>query len=148
MRRAVEQFTTPPPKIVTDPNDLKHPFNRGLVWHETGSLIVYMFTDAPGIFYKDIHGQKPASDAEARAAFGVADFNRYRAEAVMLDDDRRIEEALTQTSEPEPEVDALEAKKALVRRLAREYAKRVQAAADKALTRHLNAEAPTPTQLA
>jgi hypothetical protein len=141
MRRAVEQHTTPPPEVVTDPNDLKHPYNRGLVWHETGSLSVFMFSDDPGRFYLDKDGQKPATDAQARAAFGAADFNKFRAEAVMLDDDRRIEEALAQTAEPEPEVSELERKKALVRKLAREEQRKVQAAADRNLTRHLDQEA-------
>jgi hypothetical protein len=139
-RRAVEQHLGPAP-VVDDPNSLQHPYNRGLIWHETGSLSVFMFSDDPGRFYLDKDGQKPASDAEARAAFGVADFNKFRAEAVMLDDDRRIEEALAQTSEPEPEVDALEAKKAMVRRAIREQMKLTQAAADRALTRHLDQEA-------
>jgi hypothetical protein len=139
-RRAVEQHLNPAPKI-DDPGDDRHPFNRGLIFSDIGNLMVFMFTDDPGRFFLDIHGQQPASDAQAKAAFGIADFNRYKAEAVTLDDDRRIEAALAASEQPAPEVDALEAKKALARRLSRAYSREVQAAADKQLTRWLDKEA-------
>jgi hypothetical protein len=86
-----------------------------------------------------MHGQQPASDAQAKAAFGIEDFNRYRQQAVELDDDRRIEAALA--AQPEPEPEDLKAK---VRRLAREQERRVQAAAEKQRTSWLDAGAPTP----
>jgi hypothetical protein len=140
-RHAIEQLN-PAPKI-DDPNDDRHPFNRGLVWHDVGSLVCYMFTDDPGKFYLDIHGQSPASDAQAKAAFGVADFNRYRAQAVELADDRRIEEALAAAQEPAPEVTELEQKKARARKLIREYERRIQHEADLALTADLGLDTPT-----
>jgi hypothetical protein len=143
MRRAVERLG-PAPKIVTDPNDAKHPFNRGLIISDVGTLTVTMFVDDPGKFYLDIHGQQPASDAQAKAAFGIADFNRYRAQAVELDDDRRIEAALAATPEPEAELTAKEELKARVRKLVREQEKRVQAEADRQRTSWLDADAPTP----
>jgi hypothetical protein len=55
----------------------------------------------PGRFFLDLHCTMPATDQQAKAAFGVADFNRYRQQAVELDDDRRIEAALA--AQPEPE---------------------------------------------
>jgi hypothetical protein len=142
VRRAREQLD-PAPKI-EDPNDDRHPFNRGLIWHDVGSISVFMFADAPGRFYLDIHGQQPASDAQARTAFGVADFNKFRAQAVLAADDARIEEALAATSEPEPQVSELEQKKARARKLIREQQRKVQAEADKALTRDLDAELAIP----
>jgi hypothetical protein len=143
MRRAVEQLG-PAPKI-EDQNDDRQPYNRGLIFADIGSLVVYMFVDDPGKFWLDIHGQLPASDAQAKAAFGVAAFNRYRAQAVELDDDRRIEAALAaQQPEPQPEVTAKEELKARVRKLVREQEKRVQAEADKQRTSWLDGEAPTP----
>lgn len=140
MRRAVEQLN-PAPKI-EDQNDDRHPYNRGLIISDIGSLVVVMFTDDPGRFYLDVHGQQPASDAQAKAAFGIEDFNRYRAQAVELDDDRRIEAALA--AEPQPEPRPTDELKAKVRRLVREQEKRTQAEADKALTRYLDKEQPTP----
>jgi hypothetical protein len=137
MRRAVEQLG-PAPKI-EDQNDDRHPYNRGLIFADIGSLVVYMFTDDPGRFYLDMHGQQPASDAQAKAAFGIEDFNRYRQQAVELDDDRRIEAALAAPQQPEPQPEDLKAK---VRRLMREQEKRVQAEADKQRTAWLDAEAP------
>jgi hypothetical protein len=137
MRRAVEQLG-PAPKI-EDQNDDRHPYNRGLLIADIGSLTVCMFTDDPGRFYLDIHGQQPATDARAKAAFGIADFNRYRAQAVELDDDRRIEAALAaQQPEPQPEVTAKEELKARVRKLVREQQKLTQAAADKQRTSWLD----------
>jgi hypothetical protein len=141
-RRALEQLD-PAPKI-EDPNSDQHPFNRGLIWHDVGSISVFMFVDTPGVFHLDIWGQQPASDEQARAAFGVKDFNRYRQQAVLAADDRRIEEALTATQEPEPQVSELEAKKALARKLIKEQQRKVQAAADKALTRDLDKEQAIP----
>ena len=140
-RRAVEDHLGPAPKV-EDQNDDRHPYNRGLLIADVGSLVVTMFTDDPGRFYLDIHGQQPATDAQAKAAFGIADFNKYRAQAVELDDDRRIEDALAAAQEPTPEVTAKEDLKAKVRRLVREQQKKVQAEADKQRTAWLDQEAP------
>jgi hypothetical protein len=97
-----------------------------------------MFVDDPGKFYLDIHGQVPASDAQAKAAFGIDAFNTYRQQAVELDDDRRIEAALAQQTEPEAELTAKEELKARVRKLVREQERRVQAEADKQRTSWLD----------
>jgi hypothetical protein len=140
-RHAVEDHLKPAP-IITDPNDTKHPFNRGVIFSDVGSMVVYMMLDDPGRFYLDLWGQQPATDAQAKAAFGIADFNRYRAQAVELADDARIEDVLAASAEPTPEQTELERRKALARRLSREYAQRVQAAADKQRTAWLDAENP------
>jgi hypothetical protein len=104
--------------------------------------MVYMSVANPGRFWLDLHCTMPATDQQAKAAFGVEAFNRYRQQAVEMDDDRRIEEALAATAEPEPELTAKEDLKAKVRRLVREQQKLVQAAADKQRTSWLDAEAP------
>jgi hypothetical protein len=85
-----------------------------------------------------LHGTIPATDAEARRHA----FNRYRAQAVELDDDRRIEAALAaqQPREPdqEPKPDPNSDLKARVRRLVREQQKLVQAEADRQRTSWLD----------
>jgi len=96
------------------------------------------FVGDPGVYWLDMWKRKPASDAQAKAAFGIEAFNRYRAQAVELDDDRRIEAALA-APQPEPQSEDLKAK---VRRLVREQEKRVQAAADRQRTSWLDQEPP------
>lgn len=139
MRRAVEQLG-PAPKI-EDQNDDAHPYNRGLIMSYVGNMVIYMFVDRPGEYFLDIHGTKPATDAQAKAAFGIEAFNRYRAQAVELDDDRRIEAAL---AAPQPEPQPTDELRAKVRRLVREQQKAVQAQADRQRTSWLDAEAPSP----
>jgi hypothetical protein len=143
MRHAVEDHLGPAPKV-DDPNDDRHPFNRGLIFSDIGNLMVYMFVDDPGRFYLDIHGQQPATDAQAKVAFGIEAFNRYRAQAVELDDDRRIEAAIAEQQEPDAELQAKVDLKAKVRRLVREQQKKVQAEADRQRTSWLDNEAPMP----
>jgi hypothetical protein len=143
-RHAVEQHTTPAPKI-DDPNSDQHPYNVGLIIADVGSLVVFMSTANPGRFWLDLGQTIPASDQQAKAAFGVADFNRYRAQAVELADDRRIEQVLASAQEPAPEVTELEQKKALARKLIREEQRKVQAAADRAVTADLGLDTQLPS---
>jgi hypothetical protein len=140
-RHAVEDHLQPAP-VITDPNDDRHPFNRGVIFSDVGSLTVFMFFDNPGIFFLDLHGQQPATDAQAVTAFGVEAFARYRAMGVEHDDDARIEAALAATAEPTPEEVAREDLKAKARRLIREQQKLTQAAADKQRTAWLDHETP------
>jgi len=140
MRHALENLN-PAPKV-EDQNSDQHLYNIGLVQWDAGSIVIFMRVDRPGSFFLDQYCTTPASDAQARAAIPPADFARFRAEGVILEDDARIEEALASTSEPAPAVSELEAKKAKARKLIREQMKLTQAAADRALTRHLDAEGP------
>lgn len=89
MRRAVEQLGPAP--LVADQNDDNHPFNRGLIWSSVGQLTVYMLTGEPGKFYLDMYAKQPATDAQAKAAFGLRDFNYYEHQARELEEQRRID---------------------------------------------------------
>jgi hypothetical protein len=142
MRHAVEDFTTPAP-LVADVHSDNHPWNRGLIFAYAGrDLVVFMMNENPGEFFLDEMCKRSATDDQAKAAFGLDGFAKYRHQAREVAANRRIEQEIAAVAqEPTPEVDdALEAKKTLLRRAIKEQAKRVQAEADKALTRHLDAE--------
>jgi hypothetical protein len=140
-RHAVEDFRGPAP-VIEDPNDDAHPFNKGVVFASVGSLTVYCHNDSPGQYWLDLYKKKPASEAQAVAAFGSETVNKHRRQAVELADDQRIEQALSAQQEPSPQELAKEDLKAKARRLSREYAKQVQAQADKQLTGWLDNERP------
>jgi hypothetical protein len=141
-RHAVEDFTTPAP-LVADVHSDDHPYNRGLIVAYAGrDLAVYMMTEAPGEFFLDEMRKRPATDEQAKAAFGIDAVAKYRHQAREVAANRRIEQALAQSAEPAPEVTELERKKLLARKLIREYEKRVQHEADLAVTRDLGLDVP------
>jgi hypothetical protein len=136
MRHAVEQHLNPAPEIPDEP----HPYDgAGCVIAHVGSLSVFMRLDRPGEYFTDLACKQPASDDQARAAFGEG-FARYRKLGQLEAENQRIEAALQ--PQPEPEVTAKDDLKSKTRRLVREYEKRVQAQADLAITRDLG---PPPT---
>jgi hypothetical protein len=132
-RRAVEQFLPTVPSLDAEG---VHPYDVGLVWAQVGKgLIVYMSDAAPGRFYLDMHCKRPATDEQAKAAFGTSTFNYYRRQAQLQAEDARIEAAVSAIAEGEPPEPTLkERATAVIERVQRADAKRVQAAADKQLT--------------
>src|SRR5260370_23666659 len=106
-RRAVEAFLRDNPSHlptsvlaprtpVMDTASDQHPYNLGLIWASVGSLDVYMFTDSPGEYYLDFMKHRRATDAQAKAAFGLEAFQRHRQEGAALEQERRIEQAVDQ----------------------------------------------------
>src|SRR4029077_9519192 len=106
MRRAVEQHLNPAPLVADDHSD-DHPFNRGMIFASVGNLMVYMMTENPGEFFLDLLCKRPATDEQAKAAFGLADFAKYRHQAREVAGDRRIEQEIAAIADvPEPESEA------------------------------------------
>jgi hypothetical protein len=159
MRRAVQDFLRDNPSHlptsalaprtpVLDTASDSHPYNMGLVWASVGSLDVYMFVDSPGEYWLDFMKHRRASDQQARAAFGPETFARHRAEGAALEQERRIEQAVAgavaaRDAEGLSEEQRRQELRAKAARAVRTVQKQVQAAADKAVTRWLDAEAPT-----
>jgi hypothetical protein len=138
-RRAVEQLN-PAPEVAAE----THPYDgAGMLIAFTGNLAVYMRLSAPGEFFTDIGAKRPATDDQARAAFGEEAFARWRHEAKVAAENERIEAAIRATLEPKQSAEP-EDLKAKARRLVREQQRKVQAAADKQLTSWLDQEPPAP----
>jgi hypothetical protein len=153
-RRAVEAFlkdnpehlptsALAPSKPVMDQNSDSHPYNMGLVWASLGSLDVFMFTDSPGVYWLDMLKHRPASDAQAKAAFCLETFHRHRQEGAELAQDQRINSAVDQavTARDAPEQSEAEQRREELRRQAakavRAVQKETQAATAKQFTKWL-----------
>jgi hypothetical protein len=145
MRRAVEQHLKPAP-LVVDQHSADHPWNRGLIFAAVGNLTVYMLVENPGEFFLDDMCKRPATDDMARAAFGHADFAKYRHQAREVAGDRRIEQAVAAVAaSPSPE--QLRAERAAALRAKAEKALRqvqaeTQRQADLMITRDLGEPIP------
>jgi hypothetical protein len=111
-----------------------------------------MFTDDPAKYYLDIWGQHPASDAQARAAFGAEAVARHRAQAEDLAVQRRIDQAIDQAvaardgqkTEEELRAERTAALRARAAKAVRKIEAKAQREADKQITRWLN-ETPVDT---
>jgi hypothetical protein len=106
-RRATEAFlrdnpshlptsANAPRTPVMDTASDSHPYNMGLIWASVGSLDVYMFVDTPGVYWLDFMKHRPASDAQAKAAWGLEAFNRHRREGAEKAQEQRINSAVEQ----------------------------------------------------
>jgi hypothetical protein len=143
MRHAIEQHLNPAP-LVADVHSDDHPYNRGVVIAYAGrDLAVYMMTESPGEFYLDELCKRPATDDQAKAAFGHDGFAKYRHQAREVAANRRIEQEIAAVAaKPTPEDKAEEEK--VQRQILRAKDKLIQAAADKQRTSYLDSEQPIP----
>jgi hypothetical protein len=152
-RRAVETF------LEANPNSLptsaqapqepirRSPLQSGVLIAQVGRMDVFMFLDAPGRYYRDLWGKHPATKAEAIAAFGAQEVTQHRAMAEDLAVDKRIADAVDQAvaardgikSEEELREERTASLRAQTARAIREHEKKTQAAADKMITRDLDA---------
>jgi hypothetical protein len=140
-RRAVEEHLEPAPEITLaddDPASDAHPYNTGCQVFYSGAGIIYVDITT-GLFWKDLRRTLPASDDEARRCGVDVRQWHHKRRALKLRQDTEDHIARLTQRQAEP---AKEDLKARVRHLVREEQKKVQAAADRALTRHLDSEPP------
>jgi hypothetical protein len=137
-----------PKELVADANSDDHPMNRGLLNAQVGTLSVFMFTDDPGRYWLDMFGKYPASDSQARAAFGADQLALHREQAADLAVQRRIDRAVddavaARDAEPESLKDkAQRIAKVEQTKWLRENARRIQAEADRQRTGWLDQDLP------
>jgi hypothetical protein len=133
-RRAVEQFLPGMPSLDTEG---VHPYDLGMVFAQIGKgLVVYTSDADPGRFYLDMYCKRPATDEQAKAAFGLDAFNHYRRAGQLRAEDERIAAAVSAIAEGEqpPELSLKEKAQAVIASVQRADAQRIQAEADKSLT--------------
>jgi len=144
-----------PPEQISDNASDAHPYNRGMLIACVGSLDVFMFTDEPARYWRDMHGRYPATEQEARAAFGAEALEQHKRDAEDLARDRRIEQAIASAVEARDQTktpEELQAEKlAELRRKAAKATRtlnaKAQRAADKDMTRWLDQEAPARSRI-
>ena len=131
MRHAVEEHLNEPPEV--QPDTRLAAYDEGLQIFCCGATMVIYVHIGSGLFWHDVERKIPATDAEARrAGVPVAEWHLKRRTLKLRADTEAHIARLTQ-AKPEPED-----LKDKARRLIREQAKRVQAEADKQVTRWLD----------
>jgi hypothetical protein len=137
MRHAVEEHLNEAPEV--QPDTRLQIYDDGCQIFCVGPTATIYVDINTAQFWKDPERTIPATDDEARhAGVPVGEWHLKRRTLKLRQDTERHIQRLTAKHEQEQKPP--EDLKAKTRRLVREHEKRVQAAADKALTRHLDAE--------